>query len=125
MIGYSHRKEVTMSTPKPGQKVRGSNSGQPIMAIFDLLGKRWALGIIWQLSTDTLTFRQLQDRCDTISPGVLNTRIKELREADIIERSIDGYQLTLRGNDLRQSLTPIGNWACSWAEEVFDYKKEK
>lgn len=114
-----------MSTPKPGQKVRGSNSGQPIMAIFDLLGKRWALGIIWQLNSDTLTFRQLQDRCDTISPGVLNTRIKELREADIVERSLDGYQLTSRGTELRHALTPIGNWACNWAEEVFDYKKEK
>ena len=114
-----------MSTPKPGQKVRGSNSGQPIMAIFDLLGKRWALGIIWQLGHDSLTFRQLQDRCDTISPGVLNTRIKELREADIIERSLDGYLLTSRGNELRQALTPIGNWACTWAEEVYDYKKEK
>ena len=114
-----------MTTPIPGQKVRGSKSGQPIMAIFDLLGKRWALGIIWQLNNDTLTFRQLQDRCDTISPGVLNTRIKELREADIIERSIDGYQLTKRGNDLREALTPIGNWSTTWAKEVFDYKQKK
>ncbi|MBI9015313.1 MAG: helix-turn-helix transcriptional regulator [Clostridiales bacterium] len=114
-----------MSTPKPGQKVRGSNSGQPIMAIFDLLGKRWALGIIWQLGNDTLTFRELQNRCDTISPGVLNTRIKELREADIVERSIDGYQLTTRGNELRVALTPIGEWSVTWAKEVYDYNKKK
>lgn len=118
-----------MATPKPGQKVRGSNTGEPIMAVFDLLGKRWALGIIWQLKTDILTFRALQDRCETISPGVLNTRIKELRESDIIEKTLDGYTLTKRGLDLRQTLEPLMKWSIQWADEVHGfvpaYIKEK
>lgn len=118
-----------MATPKPGFKVRGSNTGEPIMAVFDLLGKRWALGIIWQLNTDILTFRALQGRCDTISPGVLNTRIKELRESGILEKTLEGYKLTQRGLTLRETLEPIMKWSIQWAEEVHgfvpDYIKEK
>ena len=33
----------------PGQPVRGSASGRPIMALLDLLGRRWALRILWEL----------------------------------------------------------------------------
>lgn len=110
-----------MSTPQPGKKVRGSESGKPMMALLDLLGKRWALGIIWQLNDDSLTFRELQDRCYSISPGVLNTRIKELRNAEIIERTLDGYQLTTRGKDLRTVIIPLAKWSIKWADEVFSY----
>ena len=28
-------------TPKPGRPVRGSRSGVPVMALLDLLGRRW------------------------------------------------------------------------------------
>ena len=34
-----------MATPKPGTRVRGSRTGKPIMALLDLLGRRWALRI--------------------------------------------------------------------------------
>jgi len=30
-----------MSIPVPVKPVRGSKSGDPVMAIFDLLGRRW------------------------------------------------------------------------------------
>jgi DNA-binding HxlR family transcriptional regulator len=35
--------------PRPGTKVRGSSGGRPIMALLDLLGRRWALRILWEL----------------------------------------------------------------------------
>lgn len=112
-----------MTIPQPGQKVRGSETGSPIMALFDLLGRRWALGIIWQLGSDTITFRTLQDRCNNVSPGVLNTRIKELRKADIVHKAASGYQLTERGKDLLSKLEPLGEWSLDWGEEVFGYYK--
>lgn len=113
-----------MAIPQPGKKVRGSDSGTPIMVVFDLLGKRWALGIIWQLNDLTLTFRELQSKCNNVSPGVLNTRIKELREADIVEKAETGYCLTKRGKELLEVLNPLGDWSLKWADEVFGYKKE-
>ncbi len=112
-----------MSIPQPGKKVRGSSSGSPINAIFDLLGRRWALGIIWNLNEGPLTFRELQGRCETISPSILNSRIKDLREADIVTRTLKGYELTARGVALRKILIPLGDWSLNWADEVFDFQK--
>lgn len=112
-----------MSVPCPGKPVRGSKSGVPIMALFDILGKNWAMGIIWNLQEGSSTFRELQKRCESISPTILNTRIKELREADIVERTNDGYQLTTRGKELMELLRPFGEWSRTWSKEVFNYSK--
>lgn len=115
-----------MPIPQPGQKVRGSESGSPLMAVFDLLGRRWAMGIVWNLKDGPLNFRALQEKCSTISPSILNTRLKDLREAGIIEHKPGGYSLTFRGCELQAILEPLYGWSCSWSEEVFgymDYKK--
>jgi len=100
--------------PKPGQPVRGSRSGRPIMAALDLLGRRWALRVLWELRGGPLAFRPLQDACG-ISPSVLNTRIGELREAGIVALSPAGYMLTAKGKSLMESLKPLAAWAEDWA----------
>ncbi|MGL1893152.1 MAG: helix-turn-helix transcriptional regulator [Spirochaetaceae bacterium] len=113
-----------MGIPKPGEKVRGSYTGSPINAIFDLMGRRWALGIVWNLSEVPVTFRELQDRCGTISPTILNNRLKDLKEADIMRRTLEGYILTNRGLKLRETLVPLGDWSLQWADEIFNFHKE-
>lgn len=107
-----------MSIPKPGKPVRGSKSGAPIMALFDLLGRRWAMGIVWQLSDGPLNFRELQERCGSISPTILNTRLKDLSEAMLIERTVDGYALTRLGRELFDILEPFKDWAGSWKKKL-------
>jgi DNA-binding HxlR family transcriptional regulator len=107
-----------MAIPKPGKPVRGSQSGAPLMAVFDLLGRRWAMGIIWQLSRGPATFRALQGACETISPSILNIRLKDLREAQLIERTIDGYRLTELGAELHRLLLPFGEWSIKWATHI-------
>ena len=111
-----------MSIPTPGKSVRGSKSGVPIMALFDLVGRTWAMGVIWQLQGGPYTFRDLQAKCESISPSILNSRLKDLREADIVERTLDGYILTTRGNELIELIKPFGKWSRNWAKEVFDYE---
>lgn len=103
--------------PTPGHPVRGSKSGKPIMALFDLLGRSWALGVIWQLSSGPLTFRQIQDRCEQMSPTILNRRIKELTSSGLLERGEQGYQLTATGSELFEFLQPLGAWSQKWADE--------
>ncbi|UUX50113.1 helix-turn-helix transcriptional regulator [Nisaea acidiphila] len=95
--------------------MRGSRTGQPIMVLFDLLGRRWALGILWNLSVEPLTFRDLQSRCESVSPTVLNTRLKELRTAGLVEKTDAGYDLTEDGKTLFRHLEPLGDWAMGWA----------
>ena len=104
--------------PTPGAPVRGSKSGKPIMALFDLLGRSWALGVIWQLSDGPATFRQLQEKCEQVSPTVLNKRIKELTASGLIERGDSGYQLSGNGIDLFRLLEPFGGWSQKLAAEL-------
>ena len=114
-----------MSIPTPGKPVRGSKTGVPIMALFDILGRTWALGVLWQLQNGPFTFRELQEKCESISPSILNSRIKDLREAEMVERTLNGYQLTDRGTKLITLIRPFGDWSREWAKEVFDYKEQE
>lgn len=102
-------------TPLPGSPVRGSSTGRPIMALLDLLGRRGALRVLWELREPSpLTFRALQDAAQT-NPSVLNTRLQELREAGIVAHDGDGYVLTQHGRTLFDRLAPLNAWAESWA----------
>jgi DNA-binding HxlR family transcriptional regulator len=106
-----------MTTPKPGKPVRGSQSGRPIMALLDLLGRRWTLRILWEMREESVGFRALQDRCDGMSPSVLSQRLMELQEAGIVQQNEDAeYTLTQNGITLLQSLAPLNDWALHWAE---------
>ena len=95
------------------------------MALFDLLGKRWAMGVIWQLRHGPATFRALQEACESISPAVLNSRLKELREAMFVCATDEGYALTPMGVELSQLLEPFGAWAITWAMEVAPEEAER
>jgi DNA-binding HxlR family transcriptional regulator len=101
--------------PLPGVPVRGSRSGRPVMALLDLLGRRWALRVLWELRDGPLAFRALQERCDGMSSSVLNQRLSELRGAEVIERDDAGYRLTREGRRLLDSLADLNDWAERWA----------
>jgi DNA-binding HxlR family transcriptional regulator len=104
-------------TPKPGQPVRGSRSGRPVMALLDLIGRRWVLRIIWELRSGPLTFRALQDACGGVSPSVLNQRLAELHDTALIHsESEQGYALTGLGRELLAQLAPLTLWAEKWAK---------
>mgnify|MGYP005810684385 CR=1 FL=1 len=106
-----------MAIPVPGAQVRGSKTGKPIMALLDLLGRTWSLGILWNLSMGPATFRELQQRCEKISPTLLNTRLKELRVLQLIEVQNSGYQLSNQGTELFKIIAPLGEWSSQWASQ--------
>ena len=102
--------------PKPGRPVRGSKTGRPVMALLDLLGRRWTLRIVWELRDRRSNFRSLLEQIGGNS-GALNARIKELREAGIVDHAEgDGYGLTAEGKKLLASLAPLHDWAERWAK---------
>lgn len=106
-------------TPLPGRPVRGSGTGRPIMALLDLLGRRWALRVIWELRHEPVpTFRDLQQRCGGVSSSVLASRLRELGEAGIVRHAGDGYVLTPAGRDLLERLAALDDWAAGWATRV-------
>ncbi len=110
---------MAKSIPLPGHRVRGSDSGRPIMALLDIFGRRWALRILWELRAGPRTFRDLQQACDGASPSVINTRLKELRSAKLLEHSSgEGYSLSSQGIELKEYLLPMAVWAEEWAKEL-------
>jgi len=77
----------------------------------DLLGRRWALRLVWELRRDAVSFSELRERTG-ISPSVLSTRLGELVEAGVIER--DGsrrYRLGGSGRELARLLYELNRWA--------------
>ncbi len=105
--------------PYPGKPVRGSKTGKPTMALFDLLGRPWSMGVLWQLCQGgSCTFRELQLRCESISPAVLNSRIKELRLGLLVENTPDGYQPTGLGQQLAALLLPFSQFSEQWATQL-------
>lgn len=86
------------------------------MAAFDLLGRRWALRVLWELRDGPLGARALRLRCSGMSSSVLYERLRELTEAGLIEKDASGgYRLTDVGRGLGAAIAPLDEWAKSWA----------
>ena len=89
------------------------------MAALDLLGRRWALRLIWELRDGPVGARALLERCDGLSSSVLYTRVRELATAGVIEKDDQGaYRLTDLGAALECTLAPLDAWANQWAERT-------
>jgi DNA-binding HxlR family transcriptional regulator len=111
--------------PLPRQPVRGSTTGRPIMALLDLLGRRWSLRALWELQNGPLTFRALQAACGGVSPTVLQQRLKELRAARlVVHDGGQGYALTEAARRLQPNLMALQDWAEDWAKENLSEEQE-
>ena len=105
-----------MSIGKSPRAVRGSTTGRPLMAAMDLLGRRWALRILWELRHGPLGARELLGRCQGLSSSVLYERLRDLSSAGLVaKRSDSGYELTEIGATLGAALQPLDAWAKTWS----------
>ncbi len=107
---------MTSPSRKP---VRSSKTGRPIMVLLDLVGRRWTLRVIWELREGPLTSRALRERCDDVSPTVLQSRVRELRDAGLVGlKSPGGYFLTPLGRELGQEIMGLYRFAERWANTL-------
>ena len=86
------------------------------MALLDLLGRRWALRVLWELREPAATFRGLQARCQGMSSSVLSQRLADLRTVGIAVDAGEGYALTEAGRELLAALEPLDRWAKEWGK---------
>jgi DNA-binding HxlR family transcriptional regulator len=84
------------------------------MVVLDVLGRRGALRVLWELRNGPLTFRALQEACDS-NPGSLNARLKDLRELGTVDHEDGGYRLSESGNSLMETLVSLQSWSDQWA----------
>jgi DNA-binding HxlR family transcriptional regulator len=87
-----------------------------MLALLEILGRRWALRILWELRLEPATFQSLQERCDSMSTSVLSQRLSELREAQLVEKDAGGsYRLTEPGGALLARLDGMDEWTQEWS----------
>jgi DNA-binding HxlR family transcriptional regulator len=83
-----------------------------LLALFDVLGRRWALRIVWELRAGAMTYRELAAKVPDMSTSVLTQRLRELRAARLVEHERGtGYRLTSQGGELLAHLAPLKEWA--------------
>jgi DNA-binding HxlR family transcriptional regulator len=89
------------------------------MAALDLLGRRWALRVMWELRDGPLGARALLACCDGLSSSVLYERLRELADAALVAQDDSGvYGLTALGRSLGDALHPLDAWAQRWSRTI-------
>jgi DNA-binding HxlR family transcriptional regulator len=89
-----------------------------MLALLDVLGRRWALRILWELRAEPASFQALQRRCDSMSTSVLSQRLGELRDAQLVKNGHGEYTLTEHGVRLLARLDGIDEWTQQWARTI-------
>jgi DNA-binding HxlR family transcriptional regulator len=100
-----------------------------VVGLWEILGKRWSLHILKNLSTNrTVRFNELKRLIPEISSTVLSQRLLELEREGLISKKIYSeipvrveYSLTLRTKELEAILQQLSVWISKWKE----YEKRK
>ena len=101
-----------------------SKENVAVHQLLALLESRYAIRVMWALRDGhAQTFRLLQDSVGGVTPNTLNTRLKELREADLLTHGSEGYSVTPTGADLLKRLSDLQAFAGKWS--VAQAKKAK
>jgi DNA-binding HxlR family transcriptional regulator len=108
---------MTTAAPGSGRALAGARTPESLVALLDLLGRRGSLRLMWELRDGHgQSFRLLRSSADGISPSVLNSRLKELRQARLVTLTPGGYLLTPEGRLLVGQFKPLARWAQAWSD---------
>lgn len=81
--------------------MKASRPPTALPSLLEQLEARYAMRVLWALRDgQPQTFRVLQDSAGGVTPNTLNTRLKSLRSADLLEHNGSGYRLTALGQQL-------------------------
>lgn len=103
-----------MTLPNRASDGTGHTAGPDadLLALLDLLGRRWALRVVWELRTDVLTYRELAARIPEMSTSVLTQRLRDLRTVGLLDHERNsGYRLTAVGLQLLDRIDGLRQWA--------------
>ena len=95
----------------------------PVRATLALLGQKWVPHIIYELLSGKRRFNELATAIGGCNSRTLRDRLKNLEELQVVSRNIVEtmppwveYELTQRGVELAEALTPIEAWGEKYME---------
>lgn len=105
---------------KPSEAKPGATCA--VIDIWEVLGKRWSLLIIKNLSTkETIRFNELKRALDGISSTVLSERLLELEREGLVTKKIYPevpprveYSLTAQAKELEVIIKELAHWVGRW-----------
>jgi len=96
----------------------------PIDQSLKLFGKQWAGPVLMEFLTGTDRFNTLLKAIPGISPRTLSMRLHDLEKAGLVMRTTKDtgpgrirYQLTSKGEDMRQLLREMTSFSLRWFGE--------
>jgi DNA-binding HxlR family transcriptional regulator len=98
----------------------------PVVTAVEAVGTAWRVQVVYALSDGELRFNELK-RATGARSKTLSDALDALQEHDLVERRTEPaapiavyYRLTVRGEQLRERLDEVGDWAIEWMDDVED-----
>ena len=94
----------------------------PVTEIWQLLGKRWSLPILYTITKNgTIRFNELKKSLSEISATVLSERLSELESHGLIIKKMFAeipprveYSLSPKTNELGKIIEELNGWVMKW-----------
>lgn len=103
--------------------VRRTRYHCPVELAMDVIGTKWAVVVLAHLKEGPHRYGALRRRMPGVSEKVLTTRLRELEDAGLVERTSDGgtppavtYRLTAEADELAPALQVLYDWGARRAE---------
>ena len=106
--------------------MKGYGQFCPVAKATEVLGEKWTPLIIRELITDDQSFNDLRKGVPLMSPSLLSSRLKSLKNCGVIERNKTAkgviYSLTEAGEELSPVIEQLGIWGQRWARSDMSKK---
>lgn len=110
------------ATPPPAVSTRPRVDLCPVTETAKIVGKKWTIIILYELSNAPLGFNELKRRVRGISAKVLSESLTDLQERDLVTRTVYSespirveYDLTEKGRELESLFHAMKAWGEKWA----------
>lgn len=104
--------------------MKGYGQFCPIAKASEVLGERWTVLVIRELSAGNEAFNDMRKGLPLMSPSLLSARLKSLEAAGVILRTESDkgvrYTLTEAGRELKPIILAMGTWGHRWARSKLE-----
>lgn len=90
--------------------------------VLDVIGGKWAMPIIYNLSKGTMRFKEIENTIEGINTRMLVKELKNLEANGIVTREVFAsvppkveYTLTKKGDELLPSIKSLHRWGLDYA----------